>query len=94
MDVITFEQLPKAVANLTKDLSEIKDFLVKNFQPETETEKQENNLITREEAMAFLRVTGATLWRWERAGKVKSYGLGGKRFFKKSELEASLIQKK
>ena len=35
--------------------------------------------------------SSSTLWNWEKQGKIKSYGIGGKRFYKRSELE-SLIQ--
>lgn len=57
-------------------------------------EKQKDELLTRSEAMAFLKITTATLWRYEKKGKITSHGIGAKRYFKKSELEQSLIQKK
>lgn len=57
-------------------------------------ENEENELLTRNEAMQFLKITTATLWRYEKKGKITSHGIGGKRYFKKSELEQSLIQKK
>lgn len=53
-----------------------------------------DNLLTREEAMQYLRITGATLWRYEKQGKIQSIGIGGKRYFRKSDLDKSLIQKK
>jgi len=30
--------------------------------------------------------SSATLWKMEKAGKLKSYGFGGKRYYKRSEL--------
>ena len=35
--------------------------------------------------------SSSTLWQWEKKGKLRSYGIGGKRFYKRSELE-DLIQ--
>ncbi len=68
--------------------------LLKREQPKSIPIPGSENLITREEALKFLKVTPATLWRWEKEGKIQSYGMGGKRYFRKSELEASLIAKK
>lgn len=31
--------------------------------------------------------TATTLWRWEKQGKLKSYGIGGKRFYKRADIE-------
>lgn len=57
-------------------------------------ETEQDALLTRSEAMSFLKITSATIWRYEKKGKITSHGIGGKRYFKKSELEQSLIQKK
>jgi len=64
-----------------------------NNTPQT-PQPEQDELLTRTEAMQYLRITGATLWRYEKQGKIQSIGIGGKRYFRKSEIEASLIQKK
>ncbi len=51
-------------------------------------------LLSRKQALDFLKITSATLWRWEKEGKIKSHGIGAKRYYKRSELEESLIEKK
>lgn len=38
--------------------------------------------------------SSATLWKWEKAGKIKSYGIGGKRFYKRSELTEAITEVK
>lgn len=38
--------------------------------------------------------SSATLWKWEKAGKIKSYGIGGKRFYKRSELAEAITEMK
>lgn len=52
---------------------------------------ENENLLTREEAMKFLKIDSSTLWRWTRDGKIKLYGIGSRRYYKKSDLLESLI---
>jgi hypothetical protein len=50
-----------------------------------------DELLTREETISFLKIDSTTLWNWTRKGKVTAYGLGKRRYYKKSELIASLV---
>lgn len=59
-------------------------------QPKNESE----DLLTREEACNFLKIDSSTLWRWTKEKKVKLYGIGSRRYLKKSELINSLIELK
>lgn len=52
--------------------------------------KPESELLTRTQAAEFLQIDLATVWRWTQQGKIKSYGLGAKVFYKREELEAAL----
>lgn len=54
----------------------------------------ESDLITPKEACNLLQITIVTLWRYQKKGRIKAYGLGGKRYFKRSEILDSLTQKK
>ncbi|MDM1415057.1 helix-turn-helix domain-containing protein [Myroides odoratimimus] len=83
---INTDTLIERIAQRTAEL------LINQTPQRQETEQDE--LLTRSEAMQFLKITTATLWRYEKKGKITSHGIGGKRYFKKSELEQSLIQKK
>ncbi len=67
---------------------------ISSRQPQPTTDPKPDDLITRSEALEYLSITGATLWRYEKQGKIKGYGIGGKRYFRKSELDESLILKK
>lgn len=60
----------------------------------TTPQPEQDELLSRAETMQYLKITGATLWRYEKQGKIQSIGIGGKRYFRKSEIEASLILKK
>lgn len=32
--------------------------------------------------------SNSTLWQWEKSGKLKLYAIGGKRFYKRADIEA------
>lgn len=72
----------------------VKDVFQENNQKPQPPTPEPDDLKTRLEALGYLRVTSATLWRWEKQGKIQSIGIGGKRYFRKSDLDKSLILKK
>ncbi len=47
---------------------------------------EENVLLTREDTCKFLSIDSSTLWAWTNKGKVKAYGIGNRRYYKRSEL--------
>ena len=47
--------------------------------------------MTREQVITMLGINASTLWHWCKKGKLKSYGLSNKVFFKRSEVEQALI---
>ena len=51
-------------------------------------QKQEANdqLLTQAEACEFLKIERTTLWNWTNKGKVQAYGIGNRRYYKRSEL--------
>lgn len=51
---------------------------------------QEDDLLTRTDAAKFLQISTVTLWDWTNKGKLKSYGIANKIYYKKSELLQSL----
>ena len=53
--------------------------------------EQDETLLTREETYRLLKIDSTTLWYWTRDGKLKSYAIGSKRYYKKSEVLESLI---
>lgn len=50
----------------------------------------DDELLTREQAAKFLQVDVSTLYLWVKKGKVNAYGIGNRRYFKRSELVESL----
>ncbi|MFT7351761.1 MAG: hypothetical protein ACI9XR_001520 [Flavobacterium sp.] len=71
---ITIEQLAEALKPL---LIELKQLSEKENEPE---------LLTREQTCTLLSINKTSLWKHSKSGKLKSYGLGNRVFYKKSEL--------
>ena len=59
---------------------------VKKLQKELQTKDNSEELMTREETCQFLKIDSSTLWAWTNNGKVKAYGIGARRYYKKSEI--------
>lgn len=90
---LTLEKLPEAVTILLNEVSELKKMLA-NQTGQQPTQEESPDLITPKEAAALLKVSAVTLWRYEKQGKIKCYGIGGRRLYKRSELINSLTLKK
>ena len=56
------------------------------------TLQRTSNIIPRIELAKLLNVTLGTLYNWTKSGKIKSYGIGSKVFYKLDEIEASMIR--
>ena len=56
------------------------------LQKELQTKDNSEELMTREETCQFLKIDSSTLWAWTNNGKVKAYGIGARRYYKKSEI--------
>ncbi|MEP2237466.1 MAG: helix-turn-helix domain-containing protein [Maribacter sp.] len=76
---LTVEQLQQLIGSSVKNgISELhKEQLIKNYNEE---------LLTRDETCQFLKIDSSTLWSWTNKGKVKAYGIGARRYYKRSEL--------
>jgi hypothetical protein len=59
---------------------------VAELQQELQSKKFTEELLTREETCKFLKINSSTLWSYTNKGKVKCYGLGARRYYKRSEL--------
>ena len=56
------------------------------LQKEIQTKDNSEELMTREETCQFLKIDSSTLWAWTNNGKVKAYGIGARRYYKKTEI--------
>jgi excisionase family DNA binding protein len=53
---------------------------------------QPDELLTRQETCDLLKISLATLWAWKRKGKINSYSIGNRVYFKRNEIENALIK--
>ena len=81
---VTPEQLQDAIIDRLKiQLDDLK----KNFQPKTPTE-----YLTRSEVAELLKIDLSTVHNWTKKGKLISYGIGSRVYFKRKELENAIIK--
>lgn len=54
-------------------------------------EKDSEIIFTRKETCEFLKISLTTLWHWTNKGKIDSYGIGNRVYYKKVDLLNSLV---
>lgn len=78
----------------TDQLANLIDEKLKNkfseFQKVLLSKEADDELLTREQTAEFLQVDVSTLYLWVKKKKIKAYGIGNRRYFKRSELIESL----
>lgn len=75
---------PEALADLIDSRLEAR---LKDFKKPEDPER----LLTRDEVCELLSIDQSTLWHWTNKGKVRAYGIGHRRYYKRSEILESLI---
>lgn len=88
--VLTSVNVNSLIENIAHRTAQIMQSLIKP-QPET---SEPDELLSRKEALKLLKVSASTLWHWEQDGKIQSHGIGGKKYYKRSEILNSLTVKK
>ncbi|MDF4204021.1 helix-turn-helix domain-containing protein [Maribacter sp. SA7] len=64
---------------------------LKQLKKDLDNKSSNDDLLTRDEACAFLKIDSSTLWSWTNKGKIISYAIGARRYYKRNELIESLI---
>ena len=73
--------------DINQDVKSLLDELKKSFQPKTPQE-----LLTRTETAKLLKINLSSVHNWTKKGLLKSYGISGKVYYKRSEVESALIE--
>jgi excisionase family DNA binding protein len=84
-----FETLDKRQSNIESillDLSQTIHNLKNNFEP-----KQPTEYLSRNEVAELLKCTLPTIHNWAKTGVITSYGINGRVYFKRSEIESALV---
>ena len=79
LETLTVEQLQQLIGTSVKDG-------ILELQKQLQDKDNSEELLTREETCKFLKIDSSTLWAWTNNGKVKAYGIGARRYYKRSEL--------
>lgn len=85
---------PISTDDLVERIAERTAELLNSTKQRQDSVLQQNDIITRKETLKLLNVSSSTLWLYEKEGKIKGYGVKGKRYYKRSEILSSLIEKK
>lgn len=86
-----FESIDKRLSRIEAKLIDLE------YEPRPISQSEDSDplkdFIPRSEAKKVLNIkSNATLWRWDNAGKVKRYTMGGKVYYKRSELLDALTK--
>lgn len=79
----------KLRAEILQDFKKEIDLLKKEYRP-----KEPIAFLTRNEVAEMLKVDLSTVHNWTKSGKLKAYSIGTRVYFKRDEVEQSLIQLK
>ena len=79
LETLTVEQLQQIIGTSVKNG-------ILELQKQLQDKDNSEELLTREETCKFLKIDSSTLWAWTNNGKVKAYGIGARRYYKRSEL--------
>jgi excisionase family DNA binding protein len=79
---VTPEQIVNLFAGLQKQIKELNE----KFEP-----KEPTDLLTRNEVAEMLKCTLPTVYNWAAKGTITSYGINGRVYFKRSEIESALV---
>lgn len=79
--------LEKFKKELLQKIGDQFDQLRIEFEP-----KQPEEYLTRKQTAIIFKVNLSTLYNWSRRGLIKKYAIGNRIYFRRSEIEKSLIQ--
>ena len=79
LQTLTVEQLQQLIG------TSVRNGIIE-LQKEIQTKDNSEELMTREETCQFLKIDSSTLWALTNNGKVKAYGIGARRYYKKTEI--------
>ena len=79
LQTLTVEQLQQLIGTSVRNG-------IQELQKELQSKDNSEELMTREETCKFLKIDSSTLWAWTNNGKVKAYGIGARRYYKKTEI--------
>ena len=88
-EILLIQDTENFKATLLNDFKKEIEKLKTNFQAKVPSE-----YLTRNEVSKMLKIDLSTLWSHTRKGRLKSYGLGSRVYYKREEVENAIIELK
>jgi hypothetical protein len=85
-----FNTLDKRLSNIENILHDIKHKSKEDISKKTD----EDRLLSRDDTAKLLMIDLSTLYHWTNKGKVTAYGIGARRYYKRSEIMLALTKVK
>jgi hypothetical protein len=79
LETLTVEQLQQLINTSVRNG-------IQEFHSGIQSKDNSEELLTREQTCNFLKIDSSTLWAWTNKKKVQAYGIGARRYYKRSEL--------
>ncbi len=86
---VSFNEIPEALDALLVLTAQI--LTATQSKPTNPANNHLKEILSVKEVCELLDINRTTLWNWEKKGTVKSYGIEGRKFFKRSDLLKLLI---
>ncbi len=91
------EQMNNPFEIIKQDLEQIKSMLqgIEKPQKNSQSNNQDNSFLAQYVPKSEVRgklASASTLWKYEKQGKLQAFAIGGKRFYKKADLENALVK--
>lgn len=84
LEKLTKEELEQSIrAIIREELEEFKETLPELI--------NEDDLLTRKEVADLLQIDLSTIHNWTRKGRLKSYGIGSRVYFRRKDIDEALI---
>lgn len=84
LEKLTKEELENSIRMIIRE--ELEEF--KNNLPEL---INEDDLLTRKEVADLLKIDLSTIHNWTKKGRLKSYGIGNRVYFRRKDIDEALI---
>jgi hypothetical protein len=75
---------------LTDLIGNVFDTKLKDFQKLQNTQAENDDLLTRNQVLALLKINASTLWHWQNKGRITVYKFANKCYYKRSELMTTI----
>ncbi len=89
IESLTEKDFMDALQNITNEVAALRIEVMKLQMPKAPIVEPENMTINK--VCEYLSINKTTLWKWTKAGKIASYKIGSKKFYKRTEVENLLL---